>query len=234
MKTVDRVDAPIEAAAEDALGVAMIADLACPWCHIGLVRLDQARAMRPDVPVRLRWWPFFLNPDMAPDGMDRQAYLRAKFGGQAAASRVYQRIVEAGADCGIPFAFERMPKTPNTLLAHRLVLHAERQGHGDALIRRLFRALFQEGIDIGDRGTLLALATEVGLDPATTAAHLAGDADADKVRQYHQRAGQLGVQGVPVYVADGEHAISGAQPAEVLAGLLDVARASRATPAHRA
>ena len=77
------------------IDIDLIADLACPWCYIGLVRLDRARAMRPELPVRLRWWPFLLNPHLPPEGMDRATYLRTKFGGDAAARQVYERIVES-------------------------------------------------------------------------------------------------------------------------------------------
>jgi len=44
----------------------------------------------------------------------------------------------------------------------------------------------------------------------------------------HQRAEQIGVRGVPVFVVGGRHAISGAQPPEILTGLLDVAAAAPA------
>ena len=132
-------EAPIE--------IDFVADLACPWCYLGLVRLDRARAMRPDRPVRVRWRPFFLNPGMPQDGMDRAAYLRRKFGGDA--RDVYRRIEDSGRADGVTFAFERMPRTPNTLLAHRLILFAEEQGKADAVIRALFRALFQDGRDVG-------------------------------------------------------------------------------------
>ena len=117
------------------IDVDLIADLACPWCYIGFVRLDQARAMRPDWPVRLRWWPFLLNPGLPPEGMDRRAYLRAKFGGDEAARQIYRRIVEAAQDDGIAFAFERMKRTPNTVLAQHLILFAGQEGRGEDLIR---------------------------------------------------------------------------------------------------
>lgn len=232
--------APVRATASEIapIEVAMIADLACPWCLIGLVRLDRARALRPDLSVRLRWWPFFLNPQLPSEGMDRQAYLRIKFGGEESAKRVYARIIEAGAAEGIPFAFDRMPRTPNTLLAHRLVLLAESEGFGEPVIRALFEALFLEGRDIGRRDVLLEIAGQAGLEPAASAAFLDGDEGAAEVVRHHQRAQRLGVQGVPVFVAGGEDAIAGAQPAEVLVGLLDVARAraegearQRASPA---
>jgi predicted DsbA family dithiol-disulfide isomerase len=204
-----------------------IADLACPWCYIGLARLDRARAMRPDLPVRVRWWPFLLNPQLPPEGMDRTAYVRAKFGGDANAGQIYGRIVESARDDGIKFAFDRMKRTPNTVLAQRLIVHAEQEGRADELIRVLFRALFEEGRDIGHLETLIALAAEAGLDRAAAEAFLRGPDQAKDVVLAHQRAERLGVRGVPVFVVDREQAITGAQPPEVLAGLLDVAAAAR-------
>jgi predicted DsbA family dithiol-disulfide isomerase len=213
------------------IDVDLIADLACPWCYIGLARLDRARAMRPDWPVRLRWWPFLLNPTLPPEGMDRAAYLRAKFGGDAAVRQIYQRIVESARDDGIAFAFERMKRTPNTILAQRLILFAEQQGRGEDLIRTLFRALFEEGRDIGHLETLLELAASAGLERAAAEAFLRSQEQAKEIVAAHRRAERLGVRGVPVFVVDREQAIAGAQPPEVLAGLLDVAAAARRAPA---
>jgi predicted DsbA family dithiol-disulfide isomerase len=209
------------------IDIDLIADLACPWCYIGLVRLERARAMRPDWPVRLRWWPFLLNPNLPLEGMDRAAYLRAKFGGDAAARQVYRRIVESAQDDGIAFAFERMKRTPNTVLAQRLILFAEQQCRGEELIRVLFRALFQEGRDIGHLETLLELAATAGFERAAAEAFLRKEDQAKVILVAHQRAERMGVRGVPVFVVDRERAIAGAQPPEVLAGLLDVAIAAR-------
>ena len=209
------------------IDVDLIADLACPWCYIGLVRLDRARAMRPDWPVRLRWWPFLLNPTLPPEGMDRAAYLRAKFGSDEAARQVYRRIVESAQGDGIAFAFERMKRTPNTILAQRLIAFAEQQDRSEDLIRVLFRALFEEGRDIGHLETLLELVEKAGLDRAAAETFLRSQEQAKEVVVAHQRAERLGVRGVPVFVVDREQAIAGAQPPEVLAGLLDVAAAAR-------
>ncbi len=201
----------------------LIADLACPWCHLGLARLDRARALRPELEVRLRWWPFFLNPQLPPEGIDRQTYLRTKFGGEAQARTVYQRILAAGRADGVEFAFERMRRTPNTLLAQRLILLADEQDRGEAMIRALFRALFVEGRDIGDPDELVEIAAAAGLEPATVASFLAGERHRDAVLGGHREAERLGIRGVPVFVVDQRHVIAGAQPPEVLVGLLDLA-----------
>jgi predicted DsbA family dithiol-disulfide isomerase len=207
--------------------VGLIADLACPWCYLGLVRLDRARAMRPQLPVRLRWRPFFLNPHMPPEGMDRQTYLRAKFGGDATAKGIYERIVASARADGVEFAFERMTRTPNTLLAHRLILFAEQQGHAEAVIRALFEALFVNGRDIGLREELVEIGAAAGLARAAVASFLAGDLLRSEVLAAHRQAERFGVHGVPVFVVDDQHLIAGAQPAEVLVGLLDLAGSGR-------
>jgi predicted DsbA family dithiol-disulfide isomerase len=209
--------------------VDFVADLACPWCFLGLVRLDRALAMRPDLPVRVRWRPFFLNPHIPPDGVDRATYVRRKFGGDA--KEVYRRIEASGRADGVAFAFDRMPRTPNTTLAHRLILLAEEQGAADAVIRALFRALFQQGRDVGRPEVLAAAAEEAGLDRDEVGEFLAGDRLAREVVAAHRHAEGAGIHGVPVFIVDREHAITGAQPPEILAGLLDVAVAARDAPA---
>lgn len=214
---------------ETPIEVDFIADLACPWCYLGLIRLDRARETRPDQPVRVRWRPFFLNPGMPSEGMDRATYLRRKFGGDA--TQVYRRIEDSGRGDGVAFAFERMPRTPNTLLAHRLILYAEEQGKPDPLIRGLFRALFEQGRDVGRPEVLAEIAAEAGLDPLEVSQFLEGDRFAREVHAAHEQAERIGVRGVPVFIVDREHAITGAQPPEVLAGLIDVAGATRQAPA---
>jgi predicted DsbA family dithiol-disulfide isomerase len=207
----------------------LVADLACPWCFLGLLRLDRARALRPDFPVRVRWRPFLLNPQLPQDGMDRAAYVRRKFGGDA--NEVYRRIEESGRADGVAFAFERMPRTPNTTRAHRLILFAEEHGAADAVVRALFRALFQEGRDVGRPEVLAAVAEEAGLDRDEVVELLSGDRLAREVEAAHQHAERVGIRGVPVFIVDRKHAITGAQPPEVLADLLDVAIAARHAPA---
>jgi predicted DsbA family dithiol-disulfide isomerase len=202
-----------------------VADLACPWCFLGLVRLDRARAMRPDSPVRVRWRPFFLNPHMPPERMDRATYVRRKFGGNA--KEVYRRIEDSARADGVEFAFERMPRTPNTTLAHRLILFAEERGAADPVVRALFRALFQEGRDVGRPEVLAAVAEEAGLEREEVSEFLSDDRLEREVLAAHQEAERIGIQGVPAFIVDREHAITGAQPPEVLADLLDVAMAAR-------
>jgi predicted DsbA family dithiol-disulfide isomerase len=203
--------------------VEFIADFVCPWCYLGWRRLEQAAKERPAIRVDIRWSPFLLNPHLPAEGMDRRDYLRIKFGGEAAARRVYERIGEAGESTGIHFRFERMGRTPNTVQAQRLILWADDRGEAEPLIERLFRALFEEGRDIGSREELLDQVAAAGLDRVAAARFLAGEEHLDDVLRAHVAAERRGVRGIPVFVVDRRQGINGAQPPEVLAALLDLA-----------
>jgi predicted DsbA family dithiol-disulfide isomerase len=80
---------------------------------------------------------------------------------------------------------------------------------------------------------LSEIAAEAGLDPVEVTEFLGGERFAREVHAAHQQAERIGIRGVPVFIVDREHAISGAQPPEVLAGLLDMAGATRQTAAAR-
>ena len=82
----------------------IISDTICPWCFIGKRRLEQALKTRPQADLEISWQPFQLNPDMPADGMEREAYLAAKFGSQDRAGRAYQTIAQAGGERGIDSA----------------------------------------------------------------------------------------------------------------------------------
>ena len=199
-------------------------DLICPWCYIGRHRFRRAVAERPALPLELHWQPFQLNPTMAPQGMDRRAYLEAKFGGADRASEVYRLIAETADRDGLPLALDRIRRTPNTLNAHRLVrfLTAGGADPGTA-VDALYAAFFVAGEDIGDLDVLSDVAAGFGVPPAETLHYLAGKADSAAVLAADLAARQRGIQAVPCFVIEGRYAVSGAQEPHVFLPLLDLA-----------
>jgi predicted DsbA family dithiol-disulfide isomerase len=205
----------------DLLTIDVISDVVCPWCFVGKRRLEAALALLasdggvPDVSVR--WHPFELNPDVPSGGVDRRAYLEAKFGGPERAARVYERVRAAGETVGIPFALDRILRQPNTRDAHRLVAWAQSHGDAEPVVERLFRAYFQEGRDPGERDVLAAIAGEAGRDAAAARAMLDSSEGVDAIAASERRAQEIGIGGVPFFIFNGRLAVSGAQEARVLA-----------------
>ena len=203
------------------LSIDIVSDVVCPWCYVGKRRLEAAlaqRAREEREPVRVRWLAFQLNPDIPVGGVDRRSYLECKFGGPERAKQIYARIKAAGDEVGIHFDFERIVRQPNTFDSHRLIAWAQdtQPDSSDALVERLFRAYFTEGIDIGDVAELARLAGDAGFD--TDAAHewLISDAGRSAIAAEEQHARALGISGVPFFIFNQRLAVSGAQPAEVL------------------
>jgi predicted DsbA family dithiol-disulfide isomerase len=197
-----------------ALHIDIYSDVICPWCYVGKRRLERALKTWDGVPVDIRWRPFQLNPTMPHNGMDRRQYLDAKFGSSAAAQTIYDQVSKAGTEEGIPFAFERIARTPNTFVAHRLVWLAGYQGKQDEVVEMLFRRYFVEGGDIGKIETLSQAAADAGLDRAAVETFLAGDGGIEAVQAEEAAGHHMGIRGVPYFVVDGVNALSGAQPPE--------------------
>ena len=191
-------------------------DIVCPWCYVGKRRLERALSELKDaVKAEVTWRPFQLNPTMPHDGMDRTAYLKAKFGSLEAFGRMEEQLLAAGADEQIPFAFEKMQRTPNTFVAHRLVWYAEQLGRQDSAVESLFRGYFMEGADIGSMSALGQLAGRAGLDVAAVESFLHSEDGTAEVKA-EEAVGRLrGIRGVPYFVLNGSIAISGAQPPDM-------------------
>src|SRR5271170_2200780 len=132
------------------MNIEVVSDVVCPWCYVGKRRLEAALAQSDDAAVAVRWRPFQLDPTIPPEGLDRQAYMRAKFRDDARLAEAHTRLKALGAEVGIQFDFEAISRAPNTLDAHRLIRWAFEAGVQDAVVERLFSDYFEHGRDIGD------------------------------------------------------------------------------------
>lgn len=152
---------------------------------------------------------------MPRQGMDRKEYYQRKFGGGKTVEEMTRRMMAVGDQEGIPFALDRIERTPNTFDAHRLAWFAARKERGDELADGLFRAFFTQGRDIGDRSVLADVGAEAGLDRAEVERFLAGDEGSAEVRDEERKAREIGVESVPTFIIGGKIAITGAQSPEV-------------------
>ena len=208
-----------------ALRIDIYSDVVCPWCYIGKRRLERALdQLNGAAQARITWRPFQLNPTMPKDGMDRTTYLEAKFGSLDAFRQMEEHVLAAGAAERISFAFEKVARTPNTFMAHRLIWYAEQQGRQDAAVESLFRGYFTEGIDIGSVPVLGRLASRAGLDAAAVESFLHSEEGATEVKAEETAGHRLGIRGVPYFVLNGSLSISGAQPPDIFVSAIQQAQ----------
>jgi predicted DsbA family dithiol-disulfide isomerase len=210
------------------LTIDMISDVVCPWCYIGKRFLEQAIALKPDIPVEVRFRPYFLNPWVPREGMSREDYLIAKFGSVERYNSNTNRVVEAAAAAGLSYNRDRIKRQPNTLDCHRLILWAGETGKAAAMKQRLMEIYFSEGGDLTQTETLVKAAADCGLDGEEVRARLASRQDVDVVEREAQSAKEAGIEGVPCFIMGGMIALSGAQPPEYLAAAIERAAAEQA------
>jgi predicted DsbA family dithiol-disulfide isomerase len=196
--------------------VDIVSDTICPWCYIGKRRFERALAQSGRTDVAVAWRPFQLNPDMPVEGMTRDDYVRAKFG---------------GGEAGIEFQFSRIRRTPNTVLSHRLVHWSAKSEVQDEVVAELFKLYFEEGQDIGDLDTLVECAGRAGIDQLRARRFLMGDEGRQEVVASDVYARRLGINGVPCFIVNRKYAVSGAQPPSAFVEVFNLAERDAATSA---
>lgn len=199
----------------------VVSDTVCPWCFIGKRRLAKAMASRPQITFDVRWRAYRLDPTVPPQGLERKAYLKARFGDDDRVRQMGESIREAGRMEDIHFAYERITRTPNTLDSHRLIRWAASAGVQDDVVERLFKAYFEEGRDIGSAAVLCDIAAEAGMNQELVARLIAEQADVELIEREDALAHQMGISGVPTFIFANRYAASGAQEPNVLLQIID-------------
>lgn len=186
--------------------IEIYSDVVCPWCWIGERRLFKALSGRQDVSVR--WRAFQLDPSAPSTGTPLVEWLGRRYGGEANAHRMFDRVTQVARDEDLTMNFENAIAA-NTFDAHRLIWRAYDVGVQKEVVEALHKAHFTDGLDIGSPEVLSAVAFDLGVpDIAAT------DEGVSEVRAELELARELGVTGVPMFVFNGRYALSGAQDSD--------------------
>ena len=196
--------------------IAVVSDVICPWCFLGKRRLDKALSLIPEVKTEVVFRPFFLDPTIPVQGLSRQEYMESKFG-KARLKTIHDPLIAMGKEDGVPYHFDKITRTPNTLDAHRLIRWAQIEGKQAEIVEALFMAYWSHGRDVGDHKVLADIAAAHGMDREKVLSALATDQDKDQVLQETTQAQQIGITGVPTYIINHKYGVVGAQGAAVLA-----------------
>lgn len=191
-------------------------DFVCPFCYMGKKKFEMALEQfshKDEVEIEFR--SFELNMEKADyKGRDIHQVIADKYGiSYEQAKENNDRIVQAAHDVGLNYRFDLL-KTNNTRLAHEIAQYAKKAGKGNELVQRFFKGYFEEGIDIGDKESLLKLSKKVGLDLNDLQIQLETNSLETSVIEDERIAAKLGINSVPYFVFDNKYAVSGAQNPE--------------------
>ena len=158
------------------------------------------------------WRPFQLNPEMPLNGIDRQQYLTSKFGSEENARSVYQRIEDEGKKNKIYFQFNKITKTPNSFLSHKLLAYAHNKKKQTEVLELLFYKYFIEGEDIGSLDILIKVSKDADIYDEHIKKYIISKEDNSSLLNEEKQAKNIGINGVPCFIFNKEIVVNGAQP----------------------
>jgi predicted DsbA family dithiol-disulfide isomerase len=193
-------------------------DFACPWCALGLARLEVARAAfehGDEISVVHR--SFELDPRApAQRTVSLEEAVATRYGiGTSRVRALHDQLTAFGVEVGFGFDFDRV-RLGSTFDAHRLAQAARGTPHEAPLVRGLFAAHFSEGRQLSDHAVLCDVAAAAGLEDAVTRAVLDSDDYGPAVRADEEAARAGDVTGVPYFLIQGVWPIPGAQDVETM------------------
>ena len=212
-------------------------DIACPWCYIGKRRFEKAlEEFAQADQVKVTWRSFQLDPTLPErDQRSEVDYLvETKGMGRKQIEQMMHHVKASAEGEGLTYDFDGLV-VANSRKAHRVLQLAKKEDQADggdrtdALKEALLAAHFEDAEDISDVEVLTRLAAQAGLDQSDARAAVDSD-ELDRAIDADVALGrQIGVQGVPFFVFGNKYGVSGAQPPEVFAQVLQTV-ASEQTP----
>jgi predicted DsbA family dithiol-disulfide isomerase len=191
-------------AGEGGAGLVVFSDYVCPYCYLAEKALGRLRGEG----VAIEYRALELRPAPAPLLDPRGEYL----------SRVWRETVyPLAAEWGVEL--RQPPIQPRSRKAHEAARIAGAAGRFLEMHEAIFRAFFVEGRDIGRIDVLVEVGAAVGVDAGLLKVELDVDKYADAVAADAALAAELGVTGVPTFLAGGERLV-GLQSYETLHGLI--------------
>ena len=149
--------------------------------------------------VILRWRPFLLGPIFKAQGWDT-----SPFNLYPAKGRYMLRDCERqAAALGLTFRLPE-PFPQNTLLAARVAVVGLEDGWGEEFSRRVYRAQFAEGRQIGEAQVIGEIVNALGQNGPAALVRAGGDDIKGKLRANTEEAQRLSIFGAPSFIANGE------------------------------
>lgn len=210
---------------ENKMKVEVWSDVMCPFCYIGKRNYEKGLQQFADAnDIELVWKSFQLDPGISNDPEDRldtYDYLSQRKGiSRDHVIQMHDQVTRMASNAGLEYHLDKTVMV-NSFKAHRFLQLAKEKGLGDEAEEQLFYANFTEGKDFSDTEVLIELGKKIGLSEADVTESLTNEKYVIKVNDDIQDARRIGVTGVPFFVFDNKYAVSGAQPPEAFAQVLE-------------
>lgn len=193
--------------------ILFVTDYVCPYCIVAKAALKEALA-RTGMDAKITWQPFELTSEDRP----------RRDMSNPTPERIAQMEALARKGSALSLALKLPPNVhprPYTRLAFEGWYYASEHGAGDAYADAMYRAYFEEELDIGSVPVLASIAARLGLDAADfTAALENGTYTAAEKEAVAYSRQVLKPSGVPTLFIDGQRVMLEDYTADELVNIL--------------
>ena len=193
------------------LRVDVFSDPVCPWCLVGMHRLNHAiDALPDDVNVSVFHHPYLLDANVAKEGENVEAMLRRKYGKDPA--QMWDRLEAEAKKSGLDLDMRKQKMRHPSQLAQVLIAAAEAKGTQHEVSMAMSRACYVDALNISDPEVLVDIGTANGFTKDEVLALITREDLQKEVEKAAADASAQGIQGVPFFIMDNKYGLSGAQP----------------------
>ncbi|GGZ03180.1 MULTISPECIES: DsbA family oxidoreductase [Shewanella] len=203
------------------LRIDIYTELTCPWCFVGLHRLDKVLQERfPELAADIHHHPVLLLPDTPAAGLFIPELLRERYGVTDPKSAFARPEAEARAS-GFDLDLSRQLYAYPTQAAHAIILAARERGTQHQLAVAITDAYFLAARNIADAGVLADVAAAYGFSKDETRAIARDPTRHKRIEQEAANSTAAGVRSVPHFVFENRFTINGGRREDEIATAID-------------
>ena len=198
-------------------------DVRCPFCYIGKHKFENAlKEFNHKDNVEVRWHSFQLDPTIktSPELSTLDYFTQVKNVSKEQALEMFSNMEAMARESGLKID-SNSTVLANSFRAHLLIQLAIQKGLANEVEEALFIAHFSEAKNIDDEETLVEIGISAGLAEQEVRNALTSEELSYAVKQDEMQAQQIGVRGVPFFVFNHKHGVSGAQATETFKEVLE-------------
>lgn len=198
-------------------------DVRCPFCYIGKHKFESAlKEFNHKDKVEVRWHSFQLDPTIktSPELSTLDYFTQVKNVSKEQALEMFRNMEEMARESGLKID-SNSTVLANSFRAHLLIQLAIQKGVANEVEEALFIAHFSEAKNIDDEETLVEIGISAGLAEQEVRNALTSEELSYAVKQDEMQAQQIGIRGVPFFVFNNKHGVSGAQATETFREVLE-------------
>jgi predicted DsbA family dithiol-disulfide isomerase len=196
-------------------------DTACPWCYIGTKHLFDALEKWQYEAIKIQWHSFLLDDTIPPQGVEFRAFMKARKGMEPEElKRLFDYTKHRGEASGVKLDFNKISLAVNTTLSHQMIALSPTKSK-NAVVEAIYKAYFEEGLNIGDIETLVSVGKAADIDATQLRSLLSSDAALDEVMADATSARRSGINSVPFFIFNNKINVNGSQSVEVFLQTLE-------------